>query len=117
MVSRSTILCLNQLKKGKTGKPKMSLYPSLEDMKVDNMVRVQMAQQVSPSYNTPPLTAAPTAPPALMYPALGEYMGLELSQEVIALNMPEYRLQTVRSYWSLIYLFYHLVLESPSKPV
>lgn len=79
----------------------MSLYPSLEDMKVDTMARAQMAQYPvhaappTPSYGPP--TAAPSAPSAHMYPALGNYMGLELSSDVIARNMPEYQLQTVQS--------------------
>ncbi|XP_034840064.1 syntenin-1-like [Maniola hyperantus] len=81
----------------------MSLYPSLEDMKVDKMVRAQMAQDhAPPSYHSTyqPITApaAPVAPnaPIHVYPALGEYMGLELSQDVIAVNMPEYQIQTVQ---------------------
>ncbi|XP_038215514.1 syntenin-1-like [Zerene cesonia] len=75
----------------------MSLYPSLEDMKVDNMIRAQMAQQQTPppfqpvSYQHPNDTG-PSAP-RQVYPALGDYMGLELSQDVIALNMPEYQVQ------------------------
>ncbi|XP_049875871.1 syntenin-1-like, partial [Pectinophora gossypiella] len=84
----------------------------LEDMKVDHMVRAQMAQYQAPppAYNMNPMAVAtaptpgyslpaPTAPGsnAHMYPALGDYMGLELSQDVIALNMPEYQLQTVHS--------------------
>lgn len=74
----------------------MSLYPSLEDMKVDNMVRAQMAHhQAAPSYSLPPAAPMPSAPSAHVYPALGEYMGLELSSDVIAVNMPEYQLQTV----------------------
>ncbi|XP_045785267.1 syntenin-1-like [Maniola jurtina] len=82
----------------------MSLYPSLEDMKVDKMVRAQMAQhQAPPSYHSTyqPIAAPPAAPvaptaPRHVYPALGEYMGLELSQDVIAVNMPEYQIQTVQ---------------------
>lgn len=78
----------------------MSLYPSLEDMKVDKMVRAQMAQyEASPPAYQPMHHALPSpghgAPNAHVYPALGEYMGLELSQDVIALNMPEYQVQTV----------------------
>lgn len=84
----------------------MSLYPSLEDMKVDNMVRAQMAQYQAappPAYQ-PMYQALPSpghgAPNAHVYPTLGDYMGLELSQDVIALNMPEYQVQTV----SLLFL-------------
>lgn len=79
----------------------MSLYPSLEDMKVDNMVRAQVAQQQMPpaySYAPASATAAPSAPSTgHYYPALGEYMGLEFSESVIAANMPEYQIQTVSS--------------------
>lgn len=78
----------------------MSLYPSLEDMKVDNMVRAQMAQhQAAPSapgYALPPAAPVPNASLAHVYPALDDYMGLELSSDVIALNMPEYHMQTVQ---------------------
>lgn len=78
----------------------MSLYPSLEDMKVDNMARAQMNHhQMSTAYAAPPLAAIPSAPVpssgGTVYPALGEYMGLELSSDVIALNMPEYQVQPV----------------------
>lgn len=76
----------------------MSLYPSLEDMKVDNMARAQLSQQqMPPSYGAPSHVAALPSAPALghVYPSLGDYMGLELSADVIALNMPEYQVQTV----------------------
>lgn len=82
------------------GAIKMSLYPSLEDMKVDNMIRAQMAQQdiahssYHQSYQYQPSSTPPSAP-RQVYPALGEYMGLELSPEIIAINMPEYQIQTV----------------------
>lgn len=41
------------------------------------------------------MQSKPTAPAynslsASLYPALGDYMGLELTEEVIAQNMPEY---------------------------
>ncbi|NP_001040345.1 syndecan binding protein [Bombyx mori] len=76
----------------------MSFYPSLEDMKVDNMMRAQISQhQAPPSYVAPQLCATPSAPSAThVYPTLGEYMGMELSQAVIALNMPEYQIQQVQ---------------------
>ena len=74
----------------------MSLYPTLEDMKVDHMMKAQL--QAEAQYNVPPQRledAAPSAPAynpssAIMYPSLGEYMGLELTEEMIAENMPEY---------------------------
>ncbi|KOB76241.1 Syndecan binding protein [Operophtera brumata] len=86
----------------------MSLYPSLEDMKVDTMARAQISQYQAraapppPSYGAPPHAygpppAAPSAPNAHVYPSLGNYMGLELTADVIAQNMPEYQIQTVQS--------------------
>lgn len=79
----------------------MALYPSLEDMKVDQMLRAQehmissMSQPVPTANEAYPTVefharAMPRAATASMYPALGDYMGLELSDEMIAANMPEY---------------------------
>lgn len=88
-----------------------SLYPSLEDMQVHKMViaqenaLMQQIQQVQaaniPSYTQnpyPQLNSYPSAPPSAsesarqgeLYPGLGDFMGLELTEQVIALNMPEY---------------------------
>ncbi|CAL1283447.1 unnamed protein product [Larinioides sclopetarius] len=79
----------------------MSLYPSLEDMKVDQLARAQIAHAAQsahpPPYpSTTPSAAYPaTAPPypttpesrpvpadkyATLYPVLDEYMGLQISQ-------------------------------------
>jgi len=94
----------------------MSLYPSLEDMVVDQMAKAQ--QPIAPSAQASHVQALPypstasaypstasaypstasanpsTAPAypssASAYPGLGEYMGLELPEEVIRANMPEY---------------------------
>ncbi|KAK0175463.1 hypothetical protein PV327_009211 [Microctonus hyperodae] len=80
----------------------MSLYPSLEDMMVDQMIKAQqkMESQFIPAATAPMITpqSAPsglTPPgcdnlPGQLYPALGDYMGLEFSPEMIANNMPEY---------------------------
>lgn len=81
----------------------MSMYPSLEDMKVDQMAKVQqqvtdniMATAVSqlpyPSQGSHglPYPLHPQQSAGVAYPALGEYMGLEFTDEIIALNMPEY---------------------------
>ncbi|XP_059089722.1 syntenin-1-like [Tigriopus californicus] len=84
-----------------------SLYPSLEDMKVDQMMKAQEGL-FRPAPSTAPATA-PTAPTtsslsmadnglpypvenasAPVYPGLSEFMGLELSSEMIRANMPEY---------------------------
>ncbi|XP_071640221.1 syntenin-1 [Temnothorax longispinosus] len=80
----------------------MSLYPTLEDMKVDHMMKAQIqaeSQYVAPIPIQADLTA-PSAPtyipsaPGMLYPSLGDYMGLELNEETIAQNMPEYALAT-----------------------
>lgn len=95
----------------------MALYPSLEDMKVDQMMKAQMPIQPTPTtpsnlpYPANPTPALPghmlpnSAYPSLTsdtsmnhgsptqnhtYPGLAEYMGLVLSPEEILLNMPEY---------------------------
>ncbi|XP_077276535.1 syntenin-1 [Temnothorax americanus] len=83
----------------------MSLYPTLEDMKVDRMMKAQI--QAESQYVAPiPIQAdlaAPSAPtyvpsaPGMLYPSLGDYMGLELNEETIAQNMPEYALATRRN--------------------
>lgn len=92
----------------KTSKSEMSaIYPSLEDMKVDQTIRAQ--KQAYDAYSqrqnrnslsipsAPPLGASQQPSPINLspvntskYPDLVDYMGLELSQEVIAANMPEY---------------------------
>lgn len=81
----------------------MSLYPSLEDMKVDHMAKVQMQhmppqqptmiQQTGPS--APPAYAPTGAPPVVvagsssLYPSLNDYMGLQITSAVIQQHMPE----------------------------
>ncbi|XP_067139574.1 syntenin-1-like [Centruroides vittatus] len=86
----------------------MPLYPSLEDMKVDQMARAQhqMSQPhvaPPPPYNAsvPTSASAPDLPypiqPASaadaeklksLYPNLDEYMGLSLSREVVSAHLP-----------------------------
>ncbi|KAL1502866.1 hypothetical protein ABEB36_007944 [Hypothenemus hampei] len=80
----------------------MSIYPSLEDMKVDQMTNAQI--KVAAAYNSAPPPYNPgtynigtSVADGNVYPSLGNYMGLELSEEVIRANMPEY-LQTVSVY-------------------
>ncbi|KAF2883972.1 hypothetical protein ILUMI_22200 [Ignelater luminosus] len=80
----------------------MSIYPSLEDMKFDQLARAQNQYEAQIAALPPPTAphVYPTAPstsmpmpvvenPA-MYPSLTDYMGLELSEAIIAANMPEY---------------------------
>jgi len=73
----------------------MSLYPSLEDMKVDHMMQAQ--QQAAPMAASTATTMVPTAPstaPAMAltsaYPGLADYLGMELTEAEVRLNMPEY---------------------------
>ncbi|XP_054288920.1 syntenin-1-like [Macrosteles quadrilineatus] len=98
----------------------MSIYPSLEDLKVDQLCKAQLhlESQYLPSYGATSAQTAvsyPSAPlyPSIdnpsplpypvtpqtnptysissnVYPSLADYMGLELSPAVIAANMPEY---------------------------
>ncbi|XP_044754555.1 syntenin-1-like [Coccinella septempunctata] len=77
----------------------MSLYPSLEDMKIDQLMKAQhsLVQTVSnnvgyqniPNTSNMNNTSSPTHL-ANVYPALKDFMGLDLSSEIIALNMPEH---------------------------
>ena len=81
----------------------MSLYPSLEDMKVDQMARAQVdtarqMQATASSITAPPPSYSGDAPPpaygqapaatASLYPSLGDYMGLDMSPQTIEKNMP-----------------------------
>ena len=93
----------------------MSLYPSLEDMMVDQMAKVshvpclkltrkiiylssQAQQSVTPAVSAIPRQVEVAALPypvtassaSSAYPGLAEYMGLELTEDIIRANMPEY---------------------------
>lgn len=93
----------------------MSLYPSLEDMQVHKIVQAQH-KAFTDQMNTDPMSIGniqssyppldnratsavnqpnPSAP--ILYPGLGDFMGLELTNEMIAFNMPEYMQNTVVS--------------------
>lgn len=77
----------------------MSLYPSLEDMKLDQMATAQLKIMQSIPSQPPPYSSQPVSPTAPgMYPSLGDYMGLELSDSVIEQNMPEYSKNQVALY-------------------
>lgn len=84
----------------------MSIYPSLEDLKVDQLYQAQLRYE-PPQPSAPLGTAEPSYYPQThmydigqeavqngiyKYPSLNDYMGLELSEEVIAQNLPEYAL-------------------------
>ncbi|KOC66581.1 Syntenin-1 [Habropoda laboriosa] len=76
----------------------MSLYPTLEDLKVDHMMKAQLQAEAHIPPHTLTMQKKQTDPSAPaydslsgpLYPSLGEYMGLELTEDVIAQNMPEY---------------------------
>ncbi|NP_001079704.1 Syntenin-1-like [Xenopus laevis] len=64
----------------------MSIYPSLEDLKVDRVMQAQSTQMAQPAAIMP---SVPQSNPGL-YPNLSElsnYMGLSLTDEEIQLNM------------------------------
>lgn len=74
----------------------MSLYPSLEDMKVDQMAQ---AQAVAARPQQPALTQAPqpgfptVAAPAFsssLYPSLDDYMGMAVSENAVRQHVPGY---------------------------
>lgn len=81
-----------------------SLYPSLEDMQVDKIIQAQnyaaaqsQASQATPAYTQNPypelnrsINNSNNNSALVMYPNLGEFMGLDLSEAMIRTNMPEY---------------------------
>lgn len=81
----------------------MSLYPSLEDMKVDQMAQ---AQAVAARPQQPALTQAPqpgspiVAAPAFsssLYPSLDDYMGMAVSEDAVRQHVPGYTSAVVPS--------------------
>jgi len=73
----------------------MSLYPSLEDMKVDHMAQAQISHshQQAPPQQQQHIASAPSAPAPTMggsalYPSLGDFMGMEISHETVIKEMP-----------------------------
>ncbi|XP_059470610.1 syntenin-1-like isoform X2 [Neocloeon triangulifer] len=75
----------------------MSLYPSLEDMKVDELMKAQMqyeasqhvevAQEATPYPNAPP--PYPTTGNGHLYPSLGDFMGLQITDEFVQAHIPQ----------------------------
>ncbi|XP_072267255.1 syntenin-1 [Pyxicephalus adspersus] len=70
----------------------MSLYPSLEDLKVDKVIQAQTAFATNPA--NPAILSEASAPAAQhgglypkLYPELSQYMGLSLSEDEIHKNM------------------------------
>uniref|UniRef100_A0A8V0XER1 Syndecan binding protein n=1 Tax=Gallus gallus TaxID=9031 RepID=A0A8V0XER1_CHICK len=71
----------------------MSLYPSLEDLKVDKVIQAQTAFSSNPA--NPAILSEASAPiphdgglyPRL-YPELSQYMGLSLNEEEVQRNLP-----------------------------
>lgn len=88
----------------------MSIYPSLEDMKYDQLLRAQNQERQQQPQIYSPSIAAPQ--PSIMYPSLGDYMGLELSQAMIAANMPEYNQIAIMAAVRHAILFVNLTLDN-----
>uniref|UniRef100_A0A8C7BAP8 PDZ domain-containing protein n=1 Tax=Neovison vison TaxID=452646 RepID=A0A8C7BAP8_NEOVI len=70
----------------------MSLYPSLEDVKVDKVIQAQNAFSANP--DNPAILSEASAPISQdgnlypkLYPELSQYMGLSLNEEEICANM------------------------------
>ncbi|XP_030760382.1 syntenin-1-like [Sitophilus oryzae] len=93
----------------------MSLYPSLEDMKVDQLGRAQ-AEAFSSYSNPPPYNpgtynaGAVSVDVGNAYPSLGNYMGLELSELVIKENMPEYLQHQQISIYQQVFIMLLLII-------
>lgn len=77
----------------------MSLYPSLEDMKVDQMgqAQAQQARAQQPAIGYAPQAAAPVpasapgpSPTSSLYPSLNDYMGLAVSEDAVRQHVPGY---------------------------
>lgn len=73
----------------------MPLYPTLEDMKVDQMAQAQVAheRQSQPIAYPHPPAGYPAQQPAIaggssLYPQLEEYMGLQLTPQFLQQNIP-----------------------------
>uniref|UniRef100_A0A8C5UQ41 Syndecan binding protein n=1 Tax=Microcebus murinus TaxID=30608 RepID=A0A8C5UQ41_MICMU len=70
----------------------MSLYPSLEDLKVDKVIQAQAAYSANPA--NPAILSEASAPVSQdgslypkLYPELSQYMGLSLNEEEVRANM------------------------------
>uniref|UniRef100_A0A4X1SP12 Syndecan binding protein n=2 Tax=Sus scrofa TaxID=9823 RepID=A0A4X1SP12_PIG len=70
----------------------MSLYPSLEDLKVDKVIQAQTAFSANPA--NPAILSEASVPVSQdgnlypkLYPELSQYMGLSLNEEEIRTNM------------------------------
>jgi len=85
----------------------MSLYPSLEDMKVDHMAQAQIAvhhqqqqEHAAIASGSAPVESGSSAPPIMvsssLYPSLNDFMGLQISTDIIKQHMPETAQQIVQ---------------------
>lgn len=87
----------------------MSLYPSLEDMKVGQMVQAQLkdAQPFNPRAKQISNTDGDDKKPSGLamhqagmavpvYPSLTDYMGLDITNKTLTLNIPDYPDLTVQ---------------------
>lgn len=87
----------------------MSLYPSLEDMKVDQMAQAQhqaaqaqhqAAHALPPSAPAPgpgPSAPTPVAGYSSLYPSLSDYMGITVNEDTVRQHVPDYSQAIVAS--------------------
>lgn len=71
----------------------MSLYPTLEDMKVDQMAQAQIQHEhrqaaITQGGYPPANPSSQASSSAALYPSLGDYMGLQLTSQFVQENMP-----------------------------
>ncbi|KAK4004671.1 hypothetical protein OUZ56_006399 [Daphnia magna] len=69
----------------------MSLYPSLEDMEADKMIKAQIQEcrkaVAAPSYGVhPPQSIGIQYENSVLYPSLNDFMGMEITTEMLAAN-------------------------------
>lgn len=79
----------------------MSLYPSLEDMKFDQMAKAQEKDFPAipeinnmTQYNAP--IVAQSSIDSSLYPSLGDFMGMHISEDAIAASIPDYQQIAIR---------------------
>jgi len=107
------------------------MYPSLEDMKATELIKAQVNamkpvpihQNYSPGAPSAPMATYPRHYPesnhgsayvAAAYPSLTDFMGLELTEEMIRLNMPEYSHQPI-SYPTLGSMNTEIAVPQPAQ--
>lgn len=70
----------------------MSLYPTLEDMQYDKTVQSQrtiLNELIQNELGTSMGNVTASSNDVAMYPSLGNFLGLDLTDDMIRANMPE----------------------------